>query len=63
MPIKHAGVYAHVDGNLPVKKQEAKQADRRSQWGAFRDARKEKNTWVSLGKLHENAARVLFLGL
>lgn len=23
----------------------------------------EENTWVSLGKLHENAARVLFLGL
>jgi hypothetical protein len=25
--------------------------------------RKGKNTWVSLGMLHDNAARVLFLGL
>lgn len=50
--------YAYVDRNLPDKK-------RIAQWNMFsqRCEEREKNTWVSLGKLHDNAARVLFLSL
>jgi hypothetical protein len=61
-PIVYAYILYILDCNHNVKR--SKKWFEPQRMDMVKDAkRKGKNTWVSLGMLHDDAARVLFLGL